>query len=216
MAYTAQLKELVKIVEKTRPSRVGVDHPRMTPEERQEVLERFHPDFIDEGFRRIRVGVDKGRFAADGDIFVSRSLLVGVEIDLSKSDYEVDVLVIGGGGAGAAAALEAHGGGASVMIATKLRFGDANTMMAQGGIQAAVKANDRPDIHYLDIMGGGRFENIPELVRAAVLDAPQVIAWLEKLGAMFDKDEQGNMLAIHAGTSVSECMPPGTIPGQRL
>jgi len=201
VAYTAQLKELVKIVEKTRPSRVGVDHPRMTPEERQEVLERFHPDFIDEGFRRIRVGVDKGSRLPQqmADIFESRSRLDGVELDLSKSDYEVDVLVIGGGGAGAAAALEAHGGGASVMIATKLRFGDANTMMAQGGIQAAVKANDRPDIHYLDIMGGGRFENIPELVRAAVLDAPQVIAWLEKLGAMFDKDEQGNMLAIHGG-----------------
>ncbi len=201
MAYTPQLNELIKIVEKTRPSRVGVQYPRMTPEERQDVLKNFHPDFIEQGFRKIKIGVDKGsRLPLEmADVFEAGSRLNGMELDLNRSDYEVDVLVIGGGGAGASAALEALAGGASVMITTKLRFGDANTMMAQGGIQAAVKANDSPDIHYLDIMGGGRFENIPALVRAAVLDAPQVIAWLENLGTMFDKNEQGDMIAIHGG-----------------
>ncbi|HBV79614.1 MAG TPA: succinate dehydrogenase/fumarate reductase flavoprotein subunit, partial [Clostridiales bacterium] len=55
------------------------------------------------------------------------------EIDLEKIDYDVDVLVIGGGGAGASAAIEAHNAGANTMIVTKLRIGDANTMMAEGG-----------------------------------------------------------------------------------
>ena len=72
-------------------------------------------------------------------------------MDLSaKIDYDVDVLVIGGGGAGASAAIEAHEAGADVMIVTKLRIGDANTMMAEGGIQAADKENDSPVQHYLD------------------------------------------------------------------
>ena len=48
-------------------------------------------------------------------------------------------------------------------------------------------------------MGGGRFENRPELVRALVRDAPGVIAWLERMGAMFDKDEEGRMITIHGG-----------------
>ena len=66
------------------------------------------------------------------------------------------MLVIGGGGAGASAAIEAHKGGANVMIATKLRIGDANTMMAEGGIQAADKENDSPqDVYKRQPLHGG-------------------------------------------------------------
>jgi succinate dehydrogenase / fumarate reductase flavoprotein subunit len=86
-----------------------------------------------------------------------------------------------------------------VLLITKLRFGDANTMMAQGGIQAADKDNDSPAIHYLDVMGGGAFSNDPELVDALVTDAPTVIQWLETLGVMFDKDPDGTMRTIHGG-----------------
>ena len=82
------------------------------------------------------------------------------------------MLIIGGGGAGCSAAIMADNAGAKVMIATKLRLGDANTMMAQGGIQAADKDNDSPAIHYLDVMGGGHFENTPDLAEALVTDAP--------------------------------------------
>ncbi len=56
-----------------------------------------------------------------------------------------------------------------------------------------------PSIHYLDVMGGGAFTNNPELVEALVMDAPGVIAWLESLGAMFDKDPDGTMRTIHGG-----------------
>ncbi len=201
MPYSGQLAELVKIVEKTRPSRVGKDHPRMTPEERQEVLRQFHPDFIEAGFREINVGVQKGiRMPLElADVFESYSRLKDIDLDLTKYDYDVDVLIVGGGGAGASAALMAHEGGASVLIATKLRFGDANTMMAQGGIQAADKAVDSPPLHYLDVMGGGGFFNVPELVRALVRDAPLVIKWLEDMGCMFDKEPDGTMITIHGG-----------------
>lgn len=202
MSYTGRLGELVKKVEATRPARVGVQYPRMSQEERLEVLEKFHPDYKTDGFRHLKIGVNKGaRMPAEmADVFEAYSVLKEVNLDLEEAPhYEVDVLIIGGGGAGAAAALEAQAAGASTMIATKLRFGDANTIMAQGGIQAADKENDSPAQHYLDVMGGGRFENVPELARALVRDAPLVIKWLEDLGTMFDKKPDGTMLTIHGG-----------------
>jgi len=75
------------------------------------------------------------------------------DFDLSRVDYDTDVLIIGGGGGGAGAALLARENGAKVMIATKLRIGDSNSMMSQGGIQASVNPNDSPALHYLDVLG---------------------------------------------------------------
>ena len=199
--YTPQMMELIKKVEETRPRRKGIDYPRMTPDERQDVLRNFHPDFIEEGFRSLKVGVNKSEKVPHelADLIEARSRIENVPIDLAEVAYDVDVLVIGGGGAGAAAALSATEKGADVLLVTKLRLGDANTMMAQGGIQAADKENDSPEIHYLDVVGGGHYTNSPPLVKALVNDAPLVIKCLEDLGTFFDKDEQGNMLTGHGG-----------------
>lgn len=106
---------------------------------------------------------------------------------MENPDYDVDVLIIGGGGAGASAAIEADNAGAKVMVVTKLRIGDANTMMAEGGIQAADKENDSPAQHYLDAFGGGHFAAKPELLRKLVSEAPEAIEWLSNLGVEFDK-----------------------------
>ena len=97
------------------------------------------------------------------------------------------------------AAIEANEAGADVMIVTKLRIGDANTMMAEGGIQAADKENDSPVQHYLDAFGGGHFAARPELLRRLVMEAPDAIRWLNDLGVMFDKDEDGRMVTTHGG-----------------
>lgn len=85
------------------------------------------------------------------------------------------------------------------MIVTKLRIGDANTMMAEGGIQAADKPNDSPAIHYLDAFGGGHFAAKPELVNKLVTKAPEAILWLNKLGVEFDKEADGTMVTTHGG-----------------
>jgi succinate dehydrogenase/fumarate reductase flavoprotein subunit len=124
---------------------------------------------------------------------------IDADFDLSEPEFETDVLVVGGGGAGASAALLAQQNGAKTTIVTKLRFGDANTMMAQGGIQAADRPEDSPTIHFLDVIGGGHFANVPELVEALVKDAPPVIQWLEELGVMFDKEPDGTMVEAHGG-----------------
>ena len=134
-----------------------------------------------------------------GALLQGHSRIKAAEIDLSHPDYDTDVLIIGGGGAGASAAIEANNAGANVMIVTKLRIGDANTMMAEGGIQAADKPNDSPAIHFLDAFGGGHFAAKRELLSKLVCDAPEAIQWLNELGVEFDKAPDGTMITTHGG-----------------
>jgi len=82
---------------------------------------------------------------------------------------------------------------------TKLRIGDANTMMAEGGIQAADKPNDSPAIHFVDAFGGGHYAAKRDLLAKLVCDAPEAIQWLGELGVEFDKDAEGNMITTHGG-----------------
>ncbi len=201
MEYPPAILASLKNVEASRPERMGKSFPRMTPDERQAVLRQFHPDYVGSAFRELRVGPNQGgkTLCELADVLEARSHLKPGQVDLATPSVDCDVLVVGGGGAGASAALLAEEAGARVVLITKLRFGDANTMMAQGGIQAADKANDSPARHYLDVMGGGGFANSPDLVEALVMDAPGAIAWLESLGCMFDKDADGTMRTIHGG-----------------
>ncbi|MBM3122041.1 MAG: FAD-binding protein [Chloroflexi bacterium] len=201
MAYTAAMLESIARVEASRQARLSDTFPRMTPQERDDVLRRFHPDYIAEATREIRLGGCKGdRTPLElAEVLEAPPQLDPETFTLQDSELHADVLIVGGGGAGAAAALLAVQGGASVLLATKLRFGDANTMMAQGGIQAADQPSDSPVTHYLDVMGGGHFSNDPDLVEALVTDAPLVIQWLEQLGVMFDKHPDGSMNTIHGG-----------------
>lgn len=198
---TAEMLESIKKVEATRSERMGMEPRRMTAEEKDALLKEFHPDYSDAGFGEIKIGKNKGEKAPAElvNLLHSNSRLLGMKFDLEHADYDVDVLVIGGGGAGSSAAIEAHESGANVMMVTKLRIGDANTMMAEGGIQAADKENDSPVQHYLDAFGGGHFAARPELLRRLVMEAPDAIRWLNELGVMFDKDETGTMVTTHGG-----------------
>jgi len=199
--YTPELLELIKKVEATREKRLDEKFDLLSADAKKELLEGFHPDYKDEVFRTLKVGPSKGeRTPVEyADIFEAYSGLDPETFDVSNVDHEVDVLVVGGGGAGAAAAIVAQEQGASVLLVTKLRLGDSNTVMAQGGIQGADKPNDSPAIHYLDVLGGGHYKNDPALASALVMDAPEVLAWLEKLGVMFDKEADGTMVTIHGG-----------------
>lgn len=199
--YTDEQLESMKKVEATRAERVNNLFPRMTADEKTQVLKENHPDYIESAYENLKVGANKGDKVLHelAELLQGKSRVLGKKIDLSNPDYDVDVLVIGGGGAGSSAAITAHASGANVMMVTKLRIGDANTMMAEGGIQAADKPNDSPAIHYLDAYGGGHFAAKPELLKMLVSEAPDAIKWLNDLGVMFDKAPDGTMITTHGG-----------------
>jgi succinate dehydrogenase / fumarate reductase flavoprotein subunit/L-aspartate oxidase len=136
VAYTPELKRWIERVEATRPSRLerkarGEEFPPLTLVEREERLRAYHPDYQGESRREIRLGPNRGYavYREIVDLLEAKSRIDPDTVDLSKVADETDVLVIGGGGAGTAAALLAQEYGAKIIIANKLRHGDANTMI---------------------------------------------------------------------------------------
>ena len=201
MYLDLNMQESIKKVEAARAENVKLDPRRMTAEEKETLLATYHPDYKQEEFTTLQMGPNKGdkvplELAA---LLQANSRIAGKAIDLSNPDYDVDVLVIGGGGAGTSAAIEAHNAGAKVMVVTKLRMGDANTMMAEGGIQAADKPNDSPAQHFIDAFGGGHFAAQKDLLYKLVTEAPDAIRWLSELGVEFDKTPDGTMVTTHGG-----------------
>ena len=199
--YSEEMLQSIRRVEAARAANMVSEPRRMTAAEKEALLKEFHPDYRDTGFGVLRAGISAGDKVPTEllELLEGRSRVAGLDLDLNSPDYDVDVLVIGGGGAGSSAAIEAHEAGASVMMVTKLRLGDANTMMAEGGIQAADKANDSPAQHYLDAFGGGHYAAVPELLKKLVMDGPGAIRWLNGLGVEFDKDDDGAMVTTHGG-----------------
>jgi succinate dehydrogenase / fumarate reductase flavoprotein subunit len=196
--------ESIKKVEKKREKNLTKKVKPLSLEARGSILSEYHPDYMDSSKREVRVGVDKGVLMYNGiaDLLEARPSLDPKDVDLDRIDFDVDILIIGGGGAGTVAALFALESGAEkdkILVTTKLRHGDANSMMAQGGIQAADRPEDNPVLHYLDIYGGGHFTNKPELARALALDAPELITWHEELGVMYDRLEDGEFQELSGG-----------------
>ena len=199
--YNNEMLESMKKVAAKRAENAVLEPRRMTADEKDTLLATYHPDYKQNEFSVLEIGANKGEKVPTelAALLQANSRIKPEDVDLDRIDYDVDVLVIGGGGAGSSAAIEAHNGGANVMIVTKLRIGDANTMMAEGGIQAADKPNDSPAIHYLDAFGGGHFAAKPELLYKLVTEAPDAIKWLSGLGVEFDKAPDGTMITTHGG-----------------
>ncbi|MGZ7107937.1 MAG: fumarate reductase (CoM/CoB) subunit TfrA [Methanobacterium sp.] len=111
--------------------------------------------------------------------------------------YEHDVLVIGSGGAGCRAAIEASKFDLSVLIISKgLSFKSGCTTLAEGGYNAAfatVDCADTPEAHFEDTLKGGAYLNDKKLVRILVNESPQRLIELESYGALFDRQESGEI-----------------------
>jgi succinate dehydrogenase/fumarate reductase flavoprotein subunit len=202
--YPNYMIKSIKKVENKRKRNMDNPFKAMSMKERERILSKYHPDYMEGTKRELRIGIDKGKLFYNGiaELLEAKPVLNSNDVDLSKIDYDVDLLIIGGGGAGTVASLFAYESGIDldkILIVTKLRHGDANSMMAQGGIQAADRPKDNPALHYLDIYGGGHFTNKPELARALALDAPGIIRWHEDLGVMYDRQEDGEFLEESGG-----------------
>jgi len=111
--------------------------------------------------------------------------------------HEHDVLIIGAGGAGLRAAIEALAQGASVGVVCKSLLGKAHTVMAEGGIAAAMANVDHADdwrTHFRDTMRGGKFLNNWRMAQLHAQEAPDRIRELEQWGALFDRTSDGQIL----------------------
>src|SRR6266446_1895870 len=121
------------------------------------------------------------------------------------ADYETlehDVLVIGAGGAGLRAAIEASAAGARVGLVCKSLLGKAHTVMAEGGIAAALANVDERDnwkVHFADTMRGGQYVNQWRMAELHAKEAPVRVRELEAWGAVFDRTEDGRILQRNFG-----------------
>jgi succinate dehydrogenase / fumarate reductase flavoprotein subunit len=111
--------------------------------------------------------------------------------------HDHDVLIIGAGGAGLRAALEALAQGAKVGVVCKSLLGKAHTVMAEGGIAAAMANVDQADdwrTHFRDTMRGGKFLNNWRMAQLHAQEAPDRVRELEQWGALFDRTADGDIL----------------------
>jgi len=116
--------------------------------------------------------------------------------------YEHDVLVIGAGGAGLRAAIEASAAGCRVGLVCKSLLGKAHTVMAEGGIAAAlgnVDSRDNWQVHFADTMRGGQYINNWKMAELHAKEAPDRVRELEAWGAVFDRTRDGRILQRHFG-----------------
>ncbi len=120
-------------------------------------------------------------------------------------DYETvehDVLVIGAGGAGLRTAIEASAAGVRVGLVCKSLLGKAHTVMAEGGIAAALANVDERDnwkVHFADTMRGGQYVNQWRMAELHAKEAPDRVRELEAWGAVFDRTKDGRILQRHFG-----------------
>ncbi len=116
--------------------------------------------------------------------------------------HEHDVLIIGAGGAGLRAAIAASAEGATVGVVCKSLLGKAHTVMAEGGVAAAIgNVDDRDNwrVHFADTMRGGQYLNNWRMAELHAKEAPDTVRELEAWGALFDRTDDGRILQLNFG-----------------
>ena len=129
-------------------------------------------------------------------------------------EFEHDVLVIGAGGAGLRAAIEASSAGVTVGLVCKSLLGKAHTVMAEGGMAAALANVDERDgweTHFADTMRGGQYLNSWRMAELHAQQSPDRVRELEAWGAVFDRTKDGRILQRNfGGTSIPGWRTSGT------
>src|SRR5450756_2977018 len=140
---------------------------------------------------------DRRAAVRDGDLARHPDHLADV-----METHEYDVLVIGAGGAGLRAAIEAAAQGVTVGLICKSLLGKAHTVMAEGGVAAAMgNVDDRDNwrVHFADTMRGGQYLNNWRMAELHAKEAPVRVRELEAMGAVFDRTADGKILQRNFG-----------------
>jgi L-aspartate oxidase len=132
------------------------------------------------------------------------------------ADSSFDVLVVGSGASGLAAAVSANRAGARVALATKGALQSCNSAKAQGGIQAALGADDSPEQHAEDVWKSSHETADRKLVEILTSEAPAAIHWLEELGVEFTRENGGYRLARCGGASRHRLLQVGDRTGHAI
>ena len=133
--------------------------------------------------------------------------------------HQYDVIVVGAGGAGLRAAIAAHEAGARTAVVCKSLLGKAHTVMAEGGIAAAMGnrwPEDNWEVHFRDTMRGGKMLNNWRMAQLHAQEAPERVQELEDWGALFDRTEDGLISQRDFGGHGTRASPTSaTAPGWR-
>lgn len=149
--YSKEFRESLNAVEAAREANIALEPARMTAEEKEKLLKQYHPDYKTSEFAVLKVGANSGEEVPHELCEMPSGTQPNnrARLTLKKSITTLMCLLSEAAARELSAAIEAHNAGANTMIVTKLRIGDANTMMAEGGIQAADKPNDSPRFIFL-------------------------------------------------------------------
>ena len=120
--YSEKFQKSLALVEAAREKNIAYEPERMTAKQKEDLLAAFHPDYKTDEFEVLKIGPNKGEKVPVelAHTLQAHSRIKSDSVDLTKPDYETDVLIIGGGGAEASAAIEATEAGADVMNVTKV------------------------------------------------------------------------------------------------
>src|SRR5438445_12696324 len=143
----------------------------------------------------------------------ARSRITASSNTMNKYEqHDYDVVVVGAGGAGLRAAIESSARGARTALVCKSLLGKAHTVMAEGGVAAALATVDSRDnwqVHFRDTMRGGKFLNQWRMAQLHAQEAPDRVRELEQWGAVFDRTPKGGILQRNFGGHTYPRLAPG-------
>ena len=217
VAVLAELPRLSPPVRWRGQAVLGVTHPAPDLEDPHPAQCQAHGVRLDEPGLR---GLHRSLRSAGGQWDHPRlrlPLLRGIGHMAEYETHDFDVIIVGAGGAGLRAAIEARAQGLRTALVCKSLLGKAHTVMAEGGVAAAlgnVYAEDSWQVHFRDTMRGGKMLNNWRMAQLHAQEAPDRVRELEDWGALFDRTKDGLILQRDFGATVSPDWPiSATGPG---
>ncbi len=205
--------DLLKVIDLDNTVLEQINCQPLEPSARQELVNNYHPDHLETDKTNLDVGPNRGeRLASE----LVELLQAEYHLPHTTKKEKTDLLIIGSGAAGIAAALESQGKGKRIMLISASSIGSSNSVLAQGGMAAAIGSDDTPELHVKDTVDGGQTNKL-QLVKTMAEEGPDVVYWLENLGLAFDRNNDNTFRLVGgAGHSRNRILTCKGLIGPRL